>query len=274
MKPILLVRNRHMSKYERTFAERYFEVCESRMDCGGRLVIGRYSVTPCYDELDRDLNLVGARLVNTFEQHRWIASFDYYDAVRNYTPETWTDETFVYCRYEGPFVVKGKLRSKKVDWATRMFAPTKEAALRLAALLKEDSEIAEQGVVYRRYVPLRTFEVGRNGLPYANEWRFFYFGRTLLSHAFYWSISDAAHEAKLDEAGLQMADEIAGIVARHAAFFTLDLAETADGRWILIEINDGQTSGPSEHDLDVLYRRLRDAADDFHLIDAPASLEE
>lgn len=261
MKPILLVRNQHMSKYERNFAERYFDVCESRMACVDRLVIGRYSVTPCYDELERDLSLIGARLVNTFEQHRWIPSFDYYDAVRDYTPETWTEETFRYCAYEGPFVVKGKLRSKKVDWATRMFAPTKDDALRLAALLKEDSEIAEQGVVYRRYVPLRTYEVGRNGLPYANEWRFFYFGRTLLSHAFYWSISDAAPQAEVDAACLEKANEIAAIVADHATFFTLDLAETADGRWILIEINDGQTSGPSEHDLDELYRNLRRTAE-------------
>lgn len=260
MKPVLLVRSRHMSKYERTFAERYFDVTESRMECGNRLVIGRYAVTPCYEELERDLRIIGARLINSFEQHRWIASFDYYESVREFTPETWTDESFVYCRYQGPFVVKGKLRSKKVDWRTRMFAETKEAAFALGTLLKEDSEIAEEGVVYRRYVPLRTYEVGRNGLPYANEWRFFYFGRALLSHAFYWSICDAAPRVDVDQACRARADEIAAIVSRHVTFFTLDLAETADGRWILIEINDGQTSGPSEHDLDELYRRLSEEA--------------
>lgn len=261
MKPMLLVRSRHMSRYERSFAERHFDVCESRMECRDRLVIGRYSVTPCYDELDRDLRLAGCRLVNTYDQHRWIASFEYYDAVRDYTPETWTEEAFKYCSYDGPFVVKGKLRSKKVDWATRMFAPTKDDALRLGALLKEDSEINDQGVVYRRYVPLQTYEIGRNGLPYADEWRFFYFGRTRLSQAFYWSISDVAPQSEVDEACVRRADEIAAIVAERVTFFTLDLAKTVDGRWILIEINDGQTSGPSEHDLDELYRNLRVAAE-------------
>jgi hypothetical protein len=46
-------------------------------------------------------------------------------------------------------------------------------------------------------------------------------------------------------------------------FFVLDLAEAEDGRWILIEVNDGQSSVPSEHDLDELYGNLRRAVDEF-----------
>jgi hypothetical protein len=42
-------------------------------------------------------------------------------------------------------------------------------------------------------------------------------------------------------------------------FFTLDLAETETGEWILIEVNDGQASVPSEHDLDELDANLRRA---------------
>jgi hypothetical protein len=37
-----------------------------------------------------------------------------------------------------------------------MFARTKQEALKLGERLKEDSEIKEQGIVYRRFIPLKT----------------------------------------------------------------------------------------------------------------------
>lgn len=58
---------------------------------------------------------------------------------------------------------------------------------------------------------------------------------------------------------MALAQRIAGVASRFAAFYTLDLAETEDGSWILIEINDGQMAAPAELDLDELYAKLKDA---------------
>jgi hypothetical protein len=142
-----------------------------------------------------------------------------------------------------------------------MFAATKAAALRLAERLKEDAEIAKQGVVFRKYIPLKTFGFGNEGLPFTNEWRFYYLRDERLSHAYYWSVSDHVREATIPSAAIALADEIARIAARKATFFSLDLAETEEGNWILIEVNDGQTAAPCEHDLDELYGNLRRAAE-------------
>ena len=138
-----------------------------------------------------------------------------------------------------------------------MFTESKAAAPKLGERLKEDSDIAEQGVVYRRFVPLKTFEVGRNGLPYTNEWRLFYLGTTLLDPGYYWSVGDCVSQATISQDCLRLAQHLAEIVARFASFYTLDLAETESGDWILIEINDAQMAVPSEHDLDQLYGKLR-----------------
>ena len=71
------------------------------------------------------------------------------------------------------------MSSKKHNWATHMFAETKHDALKLAQRLKDDDgEIREQGVVYRKYVPLRTFEIGLHGLRHTNEWRCFFYRDT------------------------------------------------------------------------------------------------
>jgi hypothetical protein len=259
MEPVLLVRKQFASKYELRFAEKHFPIEESRVLCQNGLVVGRYSVLPFYDELDRDLKLLGARLVNSLDEHRWIVTFDYYRELKEFTPETWDENNLHLCTHDGPFVVKGKMSSRKHEWGTRMFAPTRQEAIALAKRLKEDSDIREQGIVYRKFVPLRTFEVGHNGLPYANEWRFFYLKEKLLSVGYYWSLSDCVRRAELAPAALQLAQEVARIAARFTTFFTMDLAETEGGDWILIELNDGQMAVPSENDPDELYRNLRAA---------------
>src|SRR5262245_8782886 len=244
MDSVLLIRRELMSNYEYQFASRHFPVVESRVLCRERLVIGRYSVLPLYAELERDVKLLGSRLVNSFEQHRWVAAFEYYHDLKEFTPETWDDDTIYQCRHQGPFVVKGKTKSRKWQWKTHMFAATKSEALQLGQRLKDDAEIGEQGVVYRRYVPLRTFGLGKDGLPFTNEWRFFYLGEQRLSYAYYWPGSDHLQKASIPPVAVDLADQIAAITARFVQFFTLDMAETESGEWILIEVNDGQASVP------------------------------
>jgi len=252
----LLFRKEIATRYELEFAAKYFPIEESRMNCRDRLVIGRYSVLPFYNELERDLRLIGSRLINSLDEHRWITTFDYYRELKPFTPETWDDGNIQLCRHEGPFVVKGKMSSKKHHWKTHMFAATRDDAIDLAARLKE---IREQGVVYRRFVPLKTYEIGHNGLPYTNEWRFFFLKDRLLSYGYYWSMADTVSQAEFSPRALELANEIAGIASRFTTLFTMDLAETAEGDWILIELNDGQTAFPCEIDLDELYGNLQRA---------------
>jgi ATP-grasp domain, R2K clade family 3 len=259
MEPILLVRRELMSNYEYQFATKHFRVEESRVLCRDSLVFGRYSVLPHYAELERDLALLGSRLINTFEQHRWIVSFDYYQRLAEFTPETWDESNIHQSQFTGPFVVKGKMKSRKWQWKSLMFARSKREALRIGDRLKEDSEIGEQGIVYRRFVPLKTFGQGKDGLPQTNEWRFFYLGPRRLSHAYYWPGSNFLDRATISDTAIALADRIAQIVSEVVPFFVLDLAETETGDWILIEVNDGQQSVPSEHDLDRLYGNLRAA---------------
>jgi hypothetical protein len=140
-----------------------------------------------------------------------------------------------------------------------MFAQNKRQAICLGAELSKSSLIGPQGIIYRRYVPLKTFEVGLNGLPFTNEWRFFFYRDTLLSHGYYWSCAkeETIAQAILTRGGLETAKKIARICKDYVNFFVLDMAETVEGDWILIEVNDGQMSGLSENGPHRLYRNLR-----------------
>ena len=270
--PVILFRQSfHHREAESTLewesVNRHFSVYQQRTDVHkDSLVVGRYSVLPYYKELEKDLENRGCTLINSFSQHRWIANFDYYDVpeIRAHTFETWTDRDF-YCAPEGKFVLKGRTNSRKHQWDTHMYANSKREAADVASRLINDGLIGSQGILYRRYTPLRTFEVGLNGLPFTNEWRFFCLGNKVLSSGFYWSTvrEDLLEEVKknrdslLSERAWTFVYSLAGVVSKYVNFFVLDIGETVTGDWKLIEINDGQMSGLSENDPDTLYHNLR-----------------
>lgn len=261
MRPVILFRREIAFEGELLVAQKYFTVYEQRCAIPeDSLVFGRYSVLPYYKELEKDLLLRNCRLANTYEQHRWIADFEYYQDLQEYTPESWDDTNFYRCQHPGPFVVKGKTNSRKHNWNTHMFAKDKRAAIDIASELIKDSMIGCQGIIYRKFVPLKVLGQGINGLPYANEWRCFYYKGERISYGYYWSISDNI-PTTMDLGGLEFADEVAKKAAEFVDFFVLDVAEKEEGGWTLIEVNDAQCSGISENDPYILYHKLKHVAE-------------
>lgn len=224
-------------------------------------VIGRYSVLPFYKELEKELNNHRkSNLINTYEQHNYISKMDWYFDVFPYTPETWFDvgyKNVPYC--ENGYVAKGETNSRKFKWNTCMYAKDRESLKSVMDNLREDTLISQQRMVVREYIPLETFETGINGLPFSNEWRFFFLAGQMISHGFYWSISEKIPEM-IDEGGFDFARRMADIVSKKATFFALDIARTKNGDWILIEVNDGQMSGLSTIDARRFYSNLLTAS--------------
>ena len=244
--------------------QKYFNIIYYRTDVVlDHLIIPRYSALPHYHELEYDVNKLGGHLINSYKQHKWIADFQWYYNLCSYTPRTWFDDDLRFANYNGPFVVKGRTNSKKFQWDKLMFAINKHQAVEIAADLMCDSLIGPQGIVYREYVPLKTFEIGLNGLPFTNEWRFFFYKENLLSYGYYWSIAEKT-DYTIDPECIDFAREVAKVAAENVNFFVLDIAEKASGGWILIEVNDGCMSGLSENDPDVLYSNLRSVITDGH----------
>jgi len=252
MQHTVLFRTTQDTQQEFYTAASHIPATQSRIGLKDQIVIGRYSVLPYYKELERDLGMLGSRLINSYNQHLYIANFDYYEDVKEFTPKTY----FVPMELpdQGPFIVKGRTNSRKHKWNTHMFAKTKKEAMLIALDLLEDPLIAEQGVLFREYVPLKLLEIGINDQPFVNEWRFFYYKEQCVAHGFYWIQSE--QRGQMTPEGLQFADRIAKLIAPNVNFFVLDIAETKQGEWILIEVNDGQMSGLSECDPDTLYRNL------------------
>lgn len=255
-----VILQRGMKEDELTAAQPHFHCVDLRSQViPGSLVIGRYSVLPYYKELEQDLASIGARLINTHKQHRFIADLgNWYEVLKDLTPQTWNRPEDM--PEEGPFVVKGETNSKKFQWKTHMYAHSRLDAINVMCRLQEDGLICDQHIYFRKYVPLVKLMDGFQGMPVTEEYRYFICGKQVLCGGFYWSnyeddIPGGVPDWKLGpEAFLQKVIDRVGDLA---SFYVVDIAKTQSGEWIVIELNDGQMSGLSCNDPKLLYSRLR-----------------
>lgn len=250
MMPCILLRRGVSDAAEEQAAQRHFTVYTLRTQVpAGSLVVGRYACLPFYDELEQDLALLGSSMVNTFAQYRYVADFEYYEDLCDVTFPTWFryEDVPVSLR-QGPFVVKGRTNSRKFEWHTKMFAPDFKAAVRIGSELATDGLLGTQGIVIRQFVPLQTFETSVTGTPITNEWRLFYYRGHRLTHGYYWGNIDdwspvEAARPAFEAEGLPFADEVARRLVDKVPFVVIDVARTVDGRWMVVELNDGCQAG-------------------------------
>lgn len=259
MKPVIYFRGSLVEEKELLSAENYFKVVQKRTDVkSGDLVIPRYSALPFNKELCEDIVELGATPINTYEQHCYVADIRnwYYD-IAEITPRTW----FALDQIPeiGPFVLKGATNSKKFLWNTHMFAENKRAALDVFCRLAQDSTIGVQPIYVREYVKLNELTHGLNGLPISEEYRFFVLDGKVVTAGFYWS----SHIDDLDrvydpfvEVPSSFIDRVINSIGNKIRFWVFDVARAASGDWIVIELNDGQQSGLSEIDPNILYSKM------------------
>jgi hypothetical protein len=240
---------------EMEIAAKYFPLSTSRCDIpAGSIIIPRYSALPYYNELEYDVNKLGGKLIQTYKQHQYIANFEYYEDIKEYTFKTW--ELGDISLPNIPLVVKGKTNSKKWAWNKLMFAPNKLEAVKIACNLSNDGLISNQGIIFREYIPLYTREIGINGLPFTDEYRFFFLNNKEIAAGFYWSIAENI-EYSVPREARELANIISNIVYKKTNFYVIDIARTADNNWLCVELNCGTMSGLSTIDADAFYKCLR-----------------
>jgi hypothetical protein len=262
--PVIVYRNSLMPPEELEAAQSAGFLCSPtrRVVQSGDTVIARYSALPFYCEQEEDFRLAGGAMINTFREHAFVADLrNYVGVLGDLTPKTWF-------RLEdapqdgGPFILKGATNSKKHLWNTHCYAEDWRAACAVYSNLCQDSKIGDQDIYVRQYVPLCRLGTALNGLPLTKEFRFFVCRGVVLSGGFYWDsyAEDIEYQGgavpSLSEVPRAFIDKVIGLVAAHVPFFAVDVAQTAAGDWIVVELNDGQMSGLSANDPTEMYSNL------------------
>lgn len=221
------------------------------------LLVGRLSAFCEYNLLYDLLGMIGCKLINSPSEFHYIRNFDYYEDIKEFTPETWSYQNFDHCDSDGRFVVRGRWTSAKSNWNSLMFAEDKTKVHEIAGKLNYDTIIGKTGTIVRKYVPLKLLETGINGFPFVNEYRVFCYKDKLLSWGFNFDgVCDKQHLGFSPD-GLDLAQEVARIVGNKCSYYVIDVAEKRDGGWIVVELNEGQCSGLSGNNPAILYDQLR-----------------
>ena len=261
----VLIRAKYAEDGEVAAAKNYFDrVVHQRAAVPLGTVIARYYALPEYVELENDLRIgADATLLNTYAQHRYVADIrNWYPDFVDVTPRTWCDITDYLCGADpGPVVLKGTTNSRRQQWHTHMYAANKDAARAVWLRLLDDPLVAEQGVVVREFEEFVTYEPAYISCPVTQEYRFFILDGEVLTSGYYWAQAYGpelrlAHP-EVDQPPVDWVQQIIAPRLRDRIRFAVaDVARHVDGRWRLVELNDGQQAGLSCCSADTLYKEL------------------
>jgi hypothetical protein len=261
-KPVFLFRNSYETEEEFKILKDLYpdRVYEHRTAIPkGSLVVGRFSVLPFYHELEKELTLNNSQLINSHQQHQYVADMkNWYEDLADVTPHTWfTMQEYLASNYGGPVVLKGQTNSKRELWKTHMFANNKDEAREVWSNLLNDSLIGQQNIYIRKFKSFPKYCNNISGMPIIREFRLFVFNQKIIAHGFYWSnFLEESGNPRLSDDDLTVLQIYTDLVGDKSNFYSMDVAEDKAGCWYVIELNEGQMSGVNSIDPKDLYQGI------------------
>ena len=190
----------------------------------------------------------GLHLIHSPEEHHRASDLrGWYPLLSDVTPRSrWFDELpnadDIEDEFGWPVFVKGARQTSRHQQDLSIIRSAIDFK-RALVNYRQDAILGWQTLVVREFVPLRPVEDAHAGrIPSSFEFRTFWWkGQHVGSGRYWWEGRryDWTDEERRD--ALALAADAAKRVG--VAFLVIDVAMTADGRWIVIECNDGQESG-------------------------------
>ena len=156
-----------------------------------------------------------------------------------------------------PIIVKDFVKSRKHEWNDACYIRSAADRLEVERVVGnfvrgQGSDLAG-GLVFRRFVPLANIGTDkRTGAPISVEYRLFFVNGKRIACVPHFE-GEAQVEppvSRFDKAGASIA----------SPFFSMDIALTEAGDWIIVELGDGQVAGlPEALRPDEFYERLSHA---------------
>lgn len=195
-----------------------------------------------YSTLQRTLSYKNYNLVNDTEEYTNCHYFPQsYSRIENLTPKAesfsiWNLEYLsnLISEFPPPYILKDYVKSEKHIpglFKIEEGITAEELDSILKRFREERGKLFNVGFVLKRFVDLKKYE------DKTNEWRIFVFEKNILS---------IGQNSNLESAEKPNLDFLKDVIQNvKSNFYTIDIAETKQGSWIIIEVGDGQVSGLS-----------------------------
>jgi hypothetical protein len=250
----LIAYRRSLDDEEETALKKHFTPADLNEVKEGDRVLLRFSALPFPELLQKEIESRGGKTIQSESKRSYLADFFcWYPDLKELTPRSWASlDEADKANYQGPFFVKGETNARKHQFNQLCFAKDTEALAQVMERLKKDPLIGSQKLVIREFVPLKTYFKSESGLPIAEEYRFFCYKDRVLAKGAYWS----QYQINTDPERVPREFIDAATSRVKADFYSLDVAQTEEGQWIVIEVGDGAHSGLCGCDPKELYQNL------------------
>jgi hypothetical protein len=225
--------------------------------------VARMGAAVDYDARYRELLEWKVRLVHTPEQYNRTSNLpEWYPLLRDLTPKSvWFEEmpraADVEADFDWPIFVKGERQTNR-HGRDHSIIENPEHFERVMQEWRQVPLLAWQRVVCRQFIPLRPVsEAASEAFPKSFEFRTFWWHNTCVGIGNYWT-SEVYNLRPADrEQVLALGREVANRM--QVTFLVVDIAQARDGKWIVIECNDGQDSGYAGVNPHFLWQNVVDA---------------
>jgi hypothetical protein len=236
-----------ISNYDLRF-DAYFRCRHPWQPPGSVVAVPRIGAIPNYDLVYDSLRKEGTTLLHNPEQHLRCSELPrWYPLIEDLTPKSvWTTGPPAVAQIEAtlgwPVFMKGVRQTSRHRRSLSIIEGPEQFARALMAYAG-DSILRWQGIVCREFIPLRRVEdTTEDRVPSSFEFRTFWWKGEMAGCGRYWWDGKPYRMSEREEAeGLAVAQDAAKRV--NVPFLVVDIAQTAEGRWLVIECNDGQESG-------------------------------
>ncbi|MGI4792159.1 MAG: ATP-grasp domain-containing protein [Janthinobacterium lividum] len=158
-----------------------------------------------------------------------------------------------------PVIVKDFVKSRKHEWLDACFIPSAADAEAVAQVtgkfLELQGDELSGGLVLREFVEFELLgSHAKSGMPLTWEFRLFFLDGQPVQVSKYWDQGNYAGETPPLEHFTRLAANV------ESRFFTMDVAKTKHGEWLVVELGDAQVSElPEDAALEGIFGKLNEA---------------
>lgn len=210
--------------------------------------IGRFGVTTSYAELYDQLLAEGIQLIHSPAQYLLASELvEWYPKICDLTPRSVVFTTLptpqeVEHHFDWPVFVKGSRQTSR-HRADLSIIRSPEQFERMLEAYRTNPVLHWQPLVCRELVKLRSVP-GQTGekIPPSFEFRTFWWKGKCVGAGPYWAAVSKYTWTKTEQLEALRVAQLA-VSKVEIPFVVVDVAQTVEGNWIVIECNDGQESG-------------------------------
>jgi hypothetical protein len=244
----LIERKTKLAVYDFNF-HAFFPAKSSIKPTFEKQAIARIGAIEDYSELYSEALKEGLKLINNESEHLMASELNYwYPLISEFTPFSLCYDQFpsideVESAFGWPVFIKGVRQTSRHN-ASKAIANNPAEYQALITQYKDDPILKWQKIAIRKFIELRKVtnqQLQTKVIP-SFEFRSFWLHGNLVGVGSYWhEFANYTWSPSEEREGLGLAQKVASLV--NVPFVVIDLAMTANGKWMVIECNDAQESG-------------------------------